>query len=48
MGKREPVVTSCDQLSFDAMAAFIGSLNGNAGDHIGYFDISASASHHRP
>lgn len=40
-GKRAPVVTPCDHLSFDAMVAFIAGLNGNAEDHIGYFDTAA-------
>lgn len=36
----EPSITRCDPASFEAVVAFIAGLNGNAEDHIGYFDTS--------
>ena len=36
-----PVIARCDRTVFDAMVAFIAGLNGNAADHIGYFDTAA-------
>ena len=38
----EPLITHCDASNFDAAVAFIANLNGNAGDHIGYFDTAAA------
>ena len=40
MDTRETMISRCDPASFEAMVAFIASLNGNAEDHIGYFDTS--------
>ena len=37
----QPIINRCDPASFAAMVAFIAGLNGNAGDHIGYFDTAA-------
>lgn len=37
----DPIITSCNSAGFDALVAFIADLNGNAGDHIGYFDTAA-------
>ena len=40
MDTLEPTITRCDPASFEATVAFIAGLNGNAEDHIGYFDAS--------
>jgi hypothetical protein len=39
--KPDVAITRCNPASFDAMVAFIAGLNGNAEDHIGYFDTTA-------
>ena len=35
-------IALCDPFWFDAMVAFIAGLNGNAEDHIGFFDTAAA------
>lgn len=38
----QPIITRCDPANFAATIAFIAGLNGNAENHIGYFDTATA------
>ena len=42
MAALQPIITRCDPANFAATIVFIAGLNGNAENHIGYFDTAAA------